>query len=394
MTVTLENQSTDQTFHRSIRLGREDLENRGREEYGFAVTLEPGEKTTVDMSYETDRFVTPRLYLSSLEDGSPLSESTVTGASDTWRPEAGSWEGAFNLSSDLKKQSDGTYVLKTDDSYEVCYTLKNIGKTDLGGYLELVDSIYSASGEYDTEEYAADGGTLSMKPGESGELKLTIHNDDDPDMVHKVSLVSYDENQRPIVYAATEPFVIQPVYDLSMTDITVTPTELIEDEYAASIVNGTQMTVGGKISNPEETAFEGSIVLKRYVFDFGKKYEVDEDGNTIVEADKTYTKEVTIPAGGSIDYSELIDLQGLVQNKDYTVVVSFDINFKRKSATVEVPLISSDTYLVNDATPTGITAVPSVSRQPEGTYDLQGRRVSGTHGKGIYIIDGKKVILK
>lgn len=394
VTVTLENQSTDQTFHRSIRLGREDLENRGREEYGFAVTLEPGEKTTVDMSYETDRFVTPRLYLSSLEDGSPLSESTVTGASDTWRPEAGSWEGAFNLSSDLKKQSDGTYVLKTDDSYEVCYTLKNIGKTDLGGYLELVDSIYSASGEYDTEEYAADGGTLSMKPGESGELKLTIHNDDDPDMVHKVSLVSYDENQRPIVYAATEPFVIQPVYDLSMTDITVTPTELIEDEYAASIVNGTQMTVGGKISNPEETAFEGSIVLKRYVFDFGKKYEVDEDGNTIVEADKTYTKEVTIPAGGSIDYSELIDLQGLVQNKDYTVVVSFDINFKRKSATVEVPLISSDTYLVNDATPTGITAVPSVSRQPEGTYDLQGRRVSGTHGKGIYIIDGKKVILK
>lgn len=79
VTVTLENQSTDQTFHRSIRLGREDLENRGREEYGFAVTLEPGEKTTVDMSYETDRFVTPRLYLSSLEDGSPLSESTVTG---------------------------------------------------------------------------------------------------------------------------------------------------------------------------------------------------------------------------------------------------------------------------------------------------------------------------
>ena len=31
---------------------------------------------------------------------------------------------------------------------------------------------------------------------------------------------------------------------------------------------------------------------------------------------------------------------------------------------------------------------------PDGIYDLQGRRISGKKGKGIYIINGKKVILK
>ena len=31
---------------------------------------------------------------------------------------------------------------------------------------------------------------------------------------------------------------------------------------------------------------------------------------------------------------------------------------------------------------------------PDGIYDLQGRRISSKKGKGIYIINGKKVILK
>ncbi len=31
---------------------------------------------------------------------------------------------------------------------------------------------------------------------------------------------------------------------------------------------------------------------------------------------------------------------------------------------------------------------------PDGIYDLQGRRISSNKGKGIYIINGKKVILK
>jgi hypothetical protein len=33
-------------------------------------------------------------------------------------------------------------------------------------------------------------------------------------------------------------------------------------------------------------------------------------------------------------------------------------------------------------------------QQADGIYDLQGRRISGKKGKGIYIINGKKVILK
>lgn len=395
LTVTLENTSTDKTFHRSIRLGRKDVSSRDYVDYGFGVTLEPGQKKTVDMSYLTERYVAPELYLTTLEDCAPFGQSVSTGASDTWKPETGSWEGGFNLSSELQKKADDTYVLRADDAYEVCYTLKNIGQTDMSGYVELADSIYSAAGEYEMEEYAAKGEVISLKPGESKELKLTIHNEDNPDMVHKVSLVSYDEYEQSIVYDATQPFVIRPVYDLSMTDITVTPTETIDDEYAAELVTGTEMTVGGKINNPEETAFEGTIVLQRYVVDFSQDYQTDEDGeiNIPIQADKTYTKEVTIPAGGSIDYSELLDLKGLVQDPDCTVLVGFDIGFARQSTTEAVPLISSDYYMVNDATATAITSVTSAGRQTSGgTYDLRGRRVGEKHGKGVYIIDGKKVI--
>ena len=49
---------------------------------------------------------------------------------------------------------------------------------------------------------------------------------------------------------------------------------------------------------------------------------------------------------------------------------------------------------LNDGTPTGINVVKMNGQQADGIYDLQGRRISSNKGKGIYIINGKKVILK
>jgi hypothetical protein len=58
-------------------------------------------------------------------------------------------------------------------------------------------------------------------------------------------------------------------------------------------------------------------------------------------------------------------------------------------------------YLTNNSdyspeTPSAVEAVEYDNAQrPTGIYDLQGRRVQGNQlPKGIYIIDGKKVVIK
>ena len=136
-------------------------------------------------------------------------------------------------------------------------------------------------------------------------------------------------------------------------------------------------------------------MLRRYVDDLNREYALDEDGNCYLEPDETLTREVTIPAGGSIDYTETLNLQGLAQDAYYSVLVDFDISFMRKSSDDEVLLYDSDSYLVYDGSATGIVdVVPAVGSPSTAVYDLKGRRVSGKLAKGIYIIGGKKKVVK
>ena len=391
VTVTLENKSSDQTFHRSIRVGRKDLDNRSLENYGFAVTLGPGETKTFDMDYKPGRFATPQLYLMTLEDCVPLGEGVATGAS-SWQPITKDLQGSFNLTSQLVKQADDTYVLKADDHYEVSYTFKNTGTTDMKGYIELVDSVSSVYGFIGLDEDNFNGELISLKPGESQELKLTVYSDGDDDVAHKISVLSYDSDEQSTLIDATQQFTIQPVHDLTLSDLSVTPIEETDDEYSMATIKGQQMTVGAKISNPETTDFEGTIVLERYITDLSKEYEVDENGYYYLEPDMTYEKEVTIPAGGSIDYSELLDLKDLTNGDDYMMMVEFGIFSVSKAATDEVMLYFSDYYLLNDGTPTAIQRKPSAVGKSSGVYDLSGRRVNGEPRKGIYIINGTKIL--
>lgn len=391
VTVTLENKSSDQTFHRSIRVGRKDLDNRSLENYGFAVTLGPGETKTFDMDYKPGRFATPQLYLMTLEDCVPLGEGVATGAS-SWLPITKDWQGSFNLTSQLEEQADDTYVLKADDHYEVSYTFKNTGTTDMKGYIELVDSVSSVHGFIGLDEDNFNGELISLKPGESQELKLTVYSDGDDDVAHKISVLSYDSDEQSTLIDATQQFTIQPVHDLTLSDLSVTPIEETDDEYSMATIEGQQLTVSAKISNPETTDFEGTIVLERYITDLSKEYEVDENGYYYLEPDMTYEKEVTIPAGGSIDYSELLDLKDLTNGDDYMMMVEFGIFSVSKAATDEVMLYFSDYYLLNDGTPTAIQRKPSAVGKSSGVYDLSGRRVNGEPRKGIYIINGKKIL--
>ena len=101
---------------------------------------------------------------------------------------------------------------------------------------------------------------------------------------------------------------------------------------------------------------------------------------------------MTIPAKGSIDYSQVFDMEGLVTDKDYSVLVDFEITVIPDKTGEELPLYYSDAYLLNDGTSTGINVVRLNHWQTDAIYDLQGRKVNGQLKKGLYMINGKKVV--
>jgi len=387
--VTLENKSSDKTFQRTVRLGRDEMW-RPMENYGAGVMVGPGETKEIDMDYKTEQRTPVSLFLTTMEDGVPLGEGVATDVE--YKTQGVTLEGKCNLTDALKKNADDTYVLNADDSYQVVYTVKNTSEKEFFGYVMLSDFI--GSNKNNLEQKGSEAELVSLAPGESYDLKLTINNDGNQDVLHQVGCYKYNELDLPVSMYESELFVIQPNYDLSIDNLTVSPIESVDDELADYIVKGTQMTVSSKIVNPEATAFEGTVTLRRYVTDFNKEYEVDEDGYINIESDKVLTKEVTIPANGSIDYTQVLDLNGLVQDTDDSVLVDFIMTYTRQGATDEVPLYYSDPYLINDGTPMGMKVTKVEHLQTESVYDLQGRRINGKPAKGIYIIGGKKFILK
>lgn len=387
--VTLENKSSDKTFQRTVRLGRDEMW-RPMENYGAGVMVGPGETKEIDMDYKTEQRTPVSLFLTTMEDGVPLGEGVATDVE--YKTEGVTLEGKCNLTDALKKNADDTYVLNADDSYQVVYTVKNTSEKEFFGYVMLSDFI--GSNKNNLEQKGSEAELVSLAPGESYDLKLTINNDGNQDVLHQVGCYKYNELDLPVSMYESELFVIQPNYDLSIDNLTVSPIESVDDELADYIVKGTQMTVSSKIVNPEATAFEGTVTLRRYVTDFNKEYEVDEDGYINIESDKVLTKEVTIPANGSIDYTQVLDLNGLVQDTDDSVLVDFIMTYTRQGTTDEVPLYYSDPYLINDGTPTGMKVTKVERLQTESVYDLQGRRINGKPAKGIYIIGGKKFILR
>ena len=387
--VNLKNKSTDKTYQRTLVLA---IDNVGRfgQDLKVAVMLEPGQEQTFRLLYQPGNYTPKTLYMITFEDGAPLCKAQVD------VPESSgefSLEGTFNLTNDLRQQADKSYVLKTDDTYEVVYQYKNTGEGYFSGYLALVDSVrYEGDDHFEMNELS--GELVRLRAGDTGELRLTVSNDDEPNTVHKIDFITYDDNDCPFPMDNGQEFTIRPLYDLSFDNFTVTPTEAVEDEYADRKITGKQATVSGKISNPEETAFSGLVMIKRYVNNLADEPEQDEDGTYYIDCDKVYATDVTIPAKGSIDYAQLFDMEGLVTDKNYSVLVDFEITVIPDKTGEELPLYLSDSYLLNDGTPTGVNVVRLNRQQTDAIYDLQGRRISGKRGKALYIINGKKVILR
>ena len=389
--VTLKNESSDKTFDRSIRLGRDD-KYKTYDNYGFATIVEPGETKTYNLKYVPNDYMPSKLYLFSYEDCVPLGEGFTTGAG--YKSNGAAFKGSCNLDKDLKQKADQYYELKADNSYEVIYTIENTGTDDFYGYVELNDSVGTMFTMDDFEEEDANGEVISLKPGESKDLKLTIYDEGDETTMHEVSLSFYDDNDQPVALYETKPFYFKPLFELSFTNPSITPTEAVDNDLADYIVKGDQMTISGKINNPEDTDFTGTILVQRYVTDFSKDPEFDDEDLVVATPDQVYTQEVIIPAKGSIDFTELFDLKNLVTDKNYSVVVDFDISYTSKTAIIDLPLFISDFYLLNDGTSTSISGISMPRRHSEAIYDLQGRRINGKPTRGIYIKDRRKVVVR
>ena len=84
---------------------------------------------------------------------------------------------------------------------------------------------------------------------------------------------------------------------------------------------------------------------------------------------------------------------GAVGDENYMLYLSGDPNIKQTDCVVN-PGMAASKYYVNNDKATGINNVSTDKGSRDVIFDLQGRRVTDTSRKGVYIINGKKVVIK
>ena len=104
----------------------------------------------------------------------------------------------------------------------------------------------------------------------------------------------------------------------------------------------------------------------------------------------------TIPPGQTmeLDASELDGIFGTSENlNDIRILIGTSYNkFVQGTTLLDVTVKQGTTV-----TPSGVTGISTIHREPSGNnqiYDLQGRRITGKPAAGVYINNGKKIIIK
>jgi hypothetical protein len=123
---------------------------------------------------------------------------------------------------------------------------------------------------------------------------------------------------------------------------------------------------------------------------------------TIAEDNKSAEMELDVVAGGSYpDYLKIYDMNGtadypvvLTANEDGTI--SFENFFLANynwDTTAKTPAVFYENVTATKC-PTGIEEVNGENAKVKGIFDMQGRRVNAITAPGLYIVDGKKVLVK
>lgn len=123
---------------------------------------------------------------------------------------------------------------------------------------------------------------------------------------------------------------------------------------------------------------------------------------TIAEDNKSAEMELDVVAGGSYpDYLKIYDMNGtadypvvLTANEDGTI--SFENFFLANynwDTTAKTPAVFYENVTATKC-PTNIEEVKGESAKVKGIFDMQGRKVNAITAPGLYIVDGKKVLVK
>ncbi len=123
---------------------------------------------------------------------------------------------------------------------------------------------------------------------------------------------------------------------------------------------------------------------------------------TIAEDNKSAEMEVGVIAGGSYpDYLKIYDMNGLA---DYPVILTANADGTISFEDFFLATYNWDTTTLTPAVfcqqvtatkcPTGIEEVKGENVKVKGIYDMQGRKVDAIAAPGLYIVDGKKILVK
>ena len=164
-------------------------------------------------------------------------------------------------------------------------------------------------------------------------------------------------------------------------------------EDAGSLMFVPYQTGDNSSFNTQRLTFVG---VKTPVLTFYHKAEVGSEATLVVKA---WQPDGTETVFKTIDYSEVtstewqqetIDLTAL-KPQSYIVLKFFATGEADKAIFIDDMTIQETAFNDPVVIPTSIDA--AVVQQPMGTwYDLQGRRMGGNVKKGVYIMNGKKVI--
>ena len=161
------------------------------------------------------------------------------------------------------------------------------------------------------------------------------------------------------------------VYKVSLNDTKITMTE-IEDR----IVN---MGQGVVLKNPTE----GNLSMTKV----DNESSDDYSDNNLMGTSTT----ITNPAPGNVYVLNYKNTKGLAFYK-----LSSNGTIKANRAYLLVPSgssVSAQEFFAFDATVTGVDNINAQDSEEKKVYDLQGRRIAKP-AKGVYIVNGKKVIMK